>query len=226
MEFDYKEWESTYYGIVDERFAIETDLFKLHIYRKDGIVKMEDNSSEGVLDIFIPQEWDMNTYSRQDKLRKFMQNGIEKQAQRIYQQRTDFFALRLNIPYKVKASVTGLGHCYGKCNGIYVKFNMWTICGLPGKMIDYLVCHELGHLYKRDHFMPFWRIVDMIYLGLDSDEQCTGNVSLALDKEFRQYHIIDTIMYWSKPSFLRNWFEHGMIKKGEPLIRPCQTATK
>ena len=32
MAFDTEKWALSFYGVVDERFAVETDLFYLHIY--------------------------------------------------------------------------------------------------------------------------------------------------------------------------------------------------
>ena len=56
MAFDSEKWVSTFYGVIDERFAVETDLFNLHIYRKQGIMKLQAERSVGKLDIFIPND--------------------------------------------------------------------------------------------------------------------------------------------------------------------------
>jgi hypothetical protein len=40
MAFDSEEWASSFYGVVDERFAVETDLLQLHIYRKKTLEKL------------------------------------------------------------------------------------------------------------------------------------------------------------------------------------------
>ena len=62
MAFDSEEWASSFYGVVDERFAVETDLLQLHIYRKENNRKIEVDRLLGNLDIFIPINWDMETY--------------------------------------------------------------------------------------------------------------------------------------------------------------------
>ena len=72
MSFDSEKWALSFYGVVDERFAVETDLLKLHIYRKANIRKIEVNRLLGKLDVFIPDNWDMETYCNQEKLRKIM----------------------------------------------------------------------------------------------------------------------------------------------------------
>ena len=62
MAFDSEKWALSFYGVVDERFAVETDLLQLHIYRKENNRKIEVDRLLGNLDIFIPINWDMETY--------------------------------------------------------------------------------------------------------------------------------------------------------------------
>lgn len=38
MAFDSKKWALSFYGVVDERFAVETNLFQLHIYEKNSLI--------------------------------------------------------------------------------------------------------------------------------------------------------------------------------------------
>lgn len=219
MPFDARKWALSFHGIVDENFAVETDLFQLHIFRKEGIKQIEKNSCKDKLDIYLPQEWDMATYRYQEKLRKVMKEEVKERAETIFQERTDFFASRLNLHYQVKAHVTDLGNYYGLCNNVDVKFNFWTICGLPKNCIDYLVCHELAHLFKHGHYKPFWRIVDMILQGLDDDTTCTGQISYALDREMRYHLEYSQIRDWGKPTYLKYWFDSGMAQKDEPFIK-------
>ena len=41
MIFDSEKWALEFYGVMDERFEVETDLFQLHIHRKEHINKLE-----------------------------------------------------------------------------------------------------------------------------------------------------------------------------------------
>ena len=108
MAFDSEKWALSFYGVIDERFAVETDLFNLHIYRKQGIMKLQAERSVGKLDIFIPNDWDMEEYGNQKKMRKLMLTEIEWQALNIYQQRTNQIASRIGLS-DVKVSVVNRG---------------------------------------------------------------------------------------------------------------------
>ena len=70
MAFDSEKWVLSFYGVVDERFAVETDMLQLHIHRKGGIKRLEVVKSEGILDIYIPQDWNIEKYQCQEKLRR------------------------------------------------------------------------------------------------------------------------------------------------------------
>lgn len=39
----------------------------------------------------------------------------------------------------------------------------WRLVMLPQQAIDYVVCHELAHLRRRDHSPAFWREVERLY---------------------------------------------------------------
>jgi len=59
-----------------------------------------------------------------------------------------------------RASVRDLGYRWGSCgkNGA-VYFN-WRLLQLPGRVIDYVIVHELAHLREPHHASEFWRILD------------------------------------------------------------------
>ena len=69
MKFDSEKWALSFYGVIDERFEVETDMFQLHIHRNNRINKLSTRRGDGTLDIFIPQSWKMDRYKNQEQLR-------------------------------------------------------------------------------------------------------------------------------------------------------------
>ena len=114
MGFNSEKWALSFYGVVDERFAVETELLNLHIYRKEEIKTIKAERRLGKLDIFIPKDWDMETYHNQEKLRKLMVAEIKWQALNIYQQRTNLIAKRIGLP-NIKVSVSTRAIANGRC---------------------------------------------------------------------------------------------------------------
>ncbi len=226
MAFDSEEWASSFYGVVDERFAVETDLLQLHIYRKENIRKIELERLLGKLDIFIPVDWDMETYCNQERLRKLLWTEVKWQALNIYQQRTNMIAQRIGLPC-VTVSILGKGMAIGRCYYLdnRIGYNLWTICEPKTEYVDYLICHELAHFFVHNHSEQFWRKVEQIYFELDNDGKCTGEVIQILDRECGTGHTIFLLRYWGRPSYLKDFFDRGLVKKRTPLITPIYKDT-
>ena len=56
--------------------------------------------------------------------------------------------------------VGDLGFRWGSCGKTgMLRFN-WRLFQLPVRLIDYVIVHEMAHLYERNHTPEFWRIVD------------------------------------------------------------------
>ena len=40
-----------------------------------------------------------------------------------------------------------------------LRFN-WCLLQLPGRLVDYIIVHELTHLAERSHDLPFWQALE------------------------------------------------------------------
>ena len=228
MAFDSEKWALSFYGVIDERFAVETDLFNLHIYRKQGIMKLQAERSVGELDIFIPNDWDMEEYGNQNKMRKLMLIEIEWQALNIYQQRTNQIASRIGLS-DVKVSVVNRGKAYGWCNynENHIAFLMWTICSYQSRHVDHLISHELAHFYVHSHSEKFWRKLDEIYSILYHFNGCKDDVMLKMSIERHLYkRLCNLLCCWSKPSGLKEMYNSNHIKDKEPFIEATYIKNK
>ena len=221
MGFDPEKWALSFYGVVDERFAVETELLNLHIYRKEEIKTIKAERRLGKLDVFIPKDWDMETYHNQEKLRKLMLAEIKWQALNIYQQRTNLIAKRIGLP-NIKVSVSTRAAANGRCFYLEnrIDYNPWTICYPKIKYVDYLICHELAHFYVHNHPERFWCKAEQIYLGLDNSDSYTSEIIRKIDAEHRLSYTIFLLKCWGRPVYLKDFFDSGLVRDKTPLITP------
>lgn len=226
MSFNSEKWALSFYGVVDERFAVETDMFQLHIHRVSGITSLVAKRSEGILDIYIPQHWNMEKYQYQEKLRKLMLAEVKWQAKKIFERLTKYYASRYGIPCE-RVELETRYHYIGRCDRDkqMIKYSPWVICSCDKQHIDYLVCHELAHFYLLDHSPEFWKIAERLYLGLDLNAQTTGDTIQKVRNEFANNMVLILLRYWGQSSYLKAFFRDGLVKHKISLIIPNYVET-
>jgi predicted metal-dependent hydrolase len=75
--------------------------------------------------------------------------------------KVDLFASRIGVVPK-KVSVRDLGFRWGSCSPAgRINFH-YRIMHLPPRIIEYLVVHELIHLFKPNHDQEFWGRIRMV----------------------------------------------------------------
>lgn len=219
MAFDFEKWALSFYGVVDERFAVETDLFQLHIHRDSIIKKLVAKRSEGILDIYIPLDWNMEQYQYQEKLRRLLRAEVMWQAKIIFTQRTMYYAKRYGIPCE-RVEVGTRSIYYGICyyDMKMIRYNPWVICCATQRYINNLVCHELAHFYEHNHSQAFWDIVESLYLGLELTASTNGNTIQHIRKEF-SFNMFIVLRYWGQESYLKVFYSDGLVEHKKPLIK-------
>lgn len=221
MAFDSEKWALSFNGVVDERFAVETDMFQLHIHRESSIKSLVTKRSEGILDIYIPQDWNIEKYRSQEKLRRLLKAKVMWQAKMIFERRTRYYANRYGIPCERVELETRYNYI-GRCDRDkkMIKYNPWVICSCQKRHIDYLVCHELAHFYLLDHSPEFWEIAERFYLGLDLNAQTTVNTIQKVRNEFANNMVLILLRTWGRYSYLKSFYNNGLVKHKIPLIIP------
>ena len=227
MTFDAEKITLSFYGVVDERFAVETDLFRLHIHRKRGLKNLQVERSIGKLDVYIPNEWDMEKYCNQEKMRKLMASEIKWQALNIYQLRTNQIASRIGLK-NIEVSVGNNGKCYGWCCDLanHVYYNMWTICSFQSQHVDLLISHELSHFYVHSHSDKFWRKHEEIFFSIYNEDVCKEDVILKLRRDQDPYNMYYYLSNWGKASGLKRIYKHGIVRDKTPMIKPVYIKNK
>ena len=221
MAFDSEKWTLEFYGVVNEQFQVETDMFKLHIHRKSGIEKLDTQKGEGTLDIYIPHKWNIEEYLYQEKLRKLLFSEVKKQAQRIFTSRTMHYANRYGIQCE-RVEMSTRGHHMGFCYADYglIRYNPWLICTASKNFIDYLVCHELAHFFHHGHGSEFWKMAERLYLGLGLTAHTSGQTIRKMENDFVHNKMLNLLKFWGQPSYLKAFYRNGSVKRREPLIIP------
>lgn len=100
------------------------------------------------------------------QLKERVKLWFQAQAKRVFVERLDHFAPRLNVAYSAFA-LSSAGSRWGSCTvGGSIRLN-WRLVHYPPALIDYVVAHELAHLREMNHSPAFWATVAEVYPDYD-----------------------------------------------------------
>lgn len=110
----------------------------------------------GVLQLALPNHHDTTTISR-----KVIQ-WYKKQALVDFARRLEIFSAKLGVATP-KLFLSNAQSRWGSCNSKKeIRLN-WRLFQAPPHIINYVICHELGHLKEMNHSAKFWAVVASIY---------------------------------------------------------------
>ena len=104
------------------------------------------------LRLSLPQQADA------DRIRDAVQAWLMRQAKRIFTERLDHFAPRLQVQWR-KLSLSSAGTRWGSARSDGSIRLHWRLVHFRMDVIDYVVAHELSHLRVMDHSPRFWDTV-------------------------------------------------------------------
>ena len=93
-----------------------------------------------------------------DRIRDAVQAWLMRQAKRIFAERLDHFAPRLQVQWR-KLSLSSAGTRWGSARSDGSIRLHWRLVHFRMDVIDYVVAHELSHLRVMDHSPRFWDTV-------------------------------------------------------------------
>jgi predicted metal-dependent hydrolase len=92
------------------------------------------------------------------QIRDAVQAWLMRQARRIFVERLDHFAPRLEVQWR-KLALSSAGTRWGSARSDGSIRLHWRLVHFRMSVIDYVVAHELSHLRVMDHSPRFWDIV-------------------------------------------------------------------
>lgn len=158
----------------DFDYKIDTDRMQLRIVKgtRDGFFV---NRSAGFCEIICPSDTDF--IDKQAWLEKVIVEQLRIQAKVLLYNRTLELAKEHGFhptSIKIQASHTRWGSCSAR-NSINLSLYLMTV---PGRLIDYVILHELCHTVEHNHGTGFWTLMDKV----------TGCKARELDSEMKNYH--------------------------------------
>lgn len=90
-----------------------------------------------------------------------LENWYKKRAAVILQERVETIAKSMNVrPEGVK--ITSAKTRWGSCSSTnHLNFS-WRLIMCPPEVVDYVVVHELCHIFHKDHSRSFWESVEKV----------------------------------------------------------------
>lgn len=121
-----------------------------------GRIPVTHDAEQGTLHISLPPDF------QEQQLKDRIQNWLQQEAKRIFNQRLPIFAQRLGVTYH-SMSLSSAGTRWGSCTSQgKIRLN-WRLIHFSPAIIDYVVAHELSHIREMNHSADFWATVASIY---------------------------------------------------------------
>lgn len=97
----------------------------------------------------------------EERLQKWIADWYWRQAVDCFSERINVFSGKLDIK-KPSFKLSRARTRWGSCNSRGVIRLNWRLVQLPLHLVDYVVAHELCHLFEMNHSPAFWRRVETV----------------------------------------------------------------
>jgi predicted metal-dependent hydrolase len=93
-----------------------------------------------------------------EQLREAVQGWLQRQALRVFKERSAHFAPRLGVRVR-RLSLSSAASRWGSASADGAIWLHWRLIHFTLPVIDYVVAHELAHLREMNHSRAFWEVV-------------------------------------------------------------------
>ncbi|MBC7917154.1 MAG: M48 family metallopeptidase [Rhodoferax sp.] len=128
------------------------DTIRIQLDPEHGFAARGAQLDEQTLRVGLPHS------ATQDQIRDAVQAWLMRQAQALFKQRLDHFAVPLGVKWS-KLSLSNAGTRWGSAKSDGSIRLHWRLVHFRPEVIDYVVAHELSHLRVMDHSPRFWDTV-------------------------------------------------------------------
>lgn len=161
--------------LIDLNYRIEAEFFRLNLAEMD-VRRFQARSKPGAMQIICPRDTDFSDFSLQIWLRKVIGEALRKNAKLVLPPRLHALSERYGLPFR-QVRINSSSGRWGSCS-IRKDINLsYHLLLLPGRLIDYVLLHELAHTRVMSHGAEFWALLDSL----------TDGRAEALRRELRNY---------------------------------------
>ena len=100
----------------------------------------------------------LSQHAAPEQIRDATQAWLMRQARRIFTERLDHFAPRLQVQWR-RLALSNAGTRWGSARSDGSIRLHWRLVHFRVEVIDYVVAHELSHLRVMNHSPRFWETV-------------------------------------------------------------------
>ncbi|MDR1918264.1 MAG: M48 family metallopeptidase [Tannerellaceae bacterium] len=163
---------------LDDTTEMQTNTFKLHIFRTDR-EHIYMSLSEGVLHIACPQQTNFEHEMIQQILKDMLERALRHEAKRVLPVRLHALAKQYGFSY-ARVRIANTKSRWGSCSTSGSINLSLSLMLLPNHLIDYVLLHELCHTVEMNHSERFWELMNKVTL----------NKALSLRKELKNYRML------------------------------------
>ena len=162
--------------LIDLNYRIEMEYFRLNLVVEMDVRRFQARSKPGAMQIICPRDTDFSDFRLQIWLRKVIGEALRKNAKLVLPPRLHALSERYGLPFR-QVRINSSSGRWGSCS-IRKDINLsYHLLLLPGRLIDYVLLHELAHTRVMSHGAEFWALLDSL----------TDGRAEALRRELRNY---------------------------------------
>lgn len=117
---------------------------------------------------------------REEPIRKAMEQWYRERAQKVIEERVNYYQRYFNkVPkeIKIKEQKKRWGSCTSKNE---LLFN-WRCIMAKSNALDYIIVHEMCHMYHKDHSKEFWELLASVLPDYEVRKEWLKNYGVRMD---------------------------------------------